>query len=134
MSVGFAMLILNKATEGNYCGTKQTKLSKHADNKWVILALLALAQFMVILDVAIVNVALPTISKKLNFAPNDLQWVVTAYTLTFGGFLLLGGRASDLLVDVRYLWLPSVSSLLCPYFVDWLSQRPCLYLLVLFRV
>jgi EmrB/QacA subfamily drug resistance transporter len=71
-------------------------LSKHADNKWVILSLLALAQFMVILDVAIVNVALPTISRKLHFAPNDLQWVITAYTLTFGGFLLLGGRASDL--------------------------------------
>jgi EmrB/QacA subfamily drug resistance transporter len=72
------------------------KLSKHSENKWVILALLALAQFMVILDVAIVNVALPTISRRLHFAPNDLQWVITAYTLTFGGFLLLGGRASDL--------------------------------------
>src|SRR5215469_5454703 len=74
----------------------QRKLSKHSENKWVILGLLALAQFMVILDVAIVNVALPTISRKLHFSPNDLQWVVTAYTLTFGGFLLLGGRASDL--------------------------------------
>lgn len=62
----------------------------------MILALLALAQFMVVLDIAIVNVALPTISRKLHFAPNDLQWVITAYTLTFGGFLLLGGRASDL--------------------------------------
>lgn len=75
--------------------TKQG-LSKHSENKWVILALLAIAQFMVILDVAIVNVALPTISRKLHFSPNDLQWVITAYTLTFGGFLLLGGRASDL--------------------------------------
>src|SRR5580658_3819035 len=74
----------------------QRELSKHADNKWVILSLLALAQFMVILDVAIVNVALPTISRKLHFAPNNLQWVITAYTLTFGGFLLLGGRAADL--------------------------------------
>jgi EmrB/QacA subfamily drug resistance transporter len=72
------------------------KLSKHSENKWVILALLAVAQFMVVLDVAIVNVALPTIFRDLHFAPNDLQWVVTAYTLTFGGFLLLGGRASDL--------------------------------------
>lgn len=74
----------------------QRKLSKHSNNKWVILALLATAQFMVVLDVAIVNVALPTISRELHFAANNLQWVVTAYTLTFGGFLLLGGRASDL--------------------------------------
>jgi EmrB/QacA subfamily drug resistance transporter len=72
------------------------KLSKHSENKWIILALLALAQFMVVLDVAIVNVALPTIFRELRFAPNNLQWVITAYTLTFGGFLLLGGRASDL--------------------------------------
>ena len=74
----------------------QRELSKHSENKWVILALLALAQFMVILDVAIVNVALPSINRELHFAPGGLQWVVTAYTLTFGGFLLLGGRAADL--------------------------------------
>ncbi len=72
------------------------QLSKHSENKWAILALLAVAQFMVVLDVAIVNVALPSIAKDLNFAPNNLQWVVTAYTLTFGGFLLLGGRAADI--------------------------------------
>ncbi len=72
------------------------ELSKHSENKWVILALLTLAQFMVILDVAIVNVALPSINKELHFAAGSLQWVITAYTLTFGGFLLLGGRASDL--------------------------------------
>lgn len=72
------------------------KLSRHSENKWAILALLALAQFMVILDVAIVNVALPSIATDLNFSENNLQWVITAYTLTFGGFLLLGGRASDL--------------------------------------
>jgi EmrB/QacA subfamily drug resistance transporter len=71
-------------------------LSKHSENKWVILALLALAQFMVILDVSIVNVALPSLARDLHFAPNNLQWVITAYTLTFGGFLLLGGRAADL--------------------------------------
>lgn len=92
-------------------------LSKHSENKWVILALLALAQFMVILDVAIVNVALPTISRKLHFAPNDLQWVVTAYTLTFGGFLLLGGRASDLFgrrkIFIGAVSLFSILSLAC---------------------
>lgn len=95
----------------------QRKLSKHSENKWIILALLAVAQFMVILDVAIVNVALPTISRKLNFSPNDLQWVVTAYTLTFGGFLLLGGRASDLFgrrkIFMSAVLVFSLFSLLC---------------------
>jgi EmrB/QacA subfamily drug resistance transporter len=77
--------------------TKQKReLSKHAQNKWIVLALLALAQFMVVLDVSIVNVALPSISADLHFQANNLQWVITAYTLTFGGFLLLGGRAADL--------------------------------------
>lgn len=64
--------------------------------KWGLLGLLALAQFMVILDSSIVNVALPAIQHALSFKPNDLQWVLTAYTLAFGGFLLLGGRAADL--------------------------------------
>jgi EmrB/QacA subfamily drug resistance transporter len=72
------------------------ELSKHSQNKWVILALLALAQFMVVLDVAIVNVALPSMNRALHFSTGNLQWVVTAYTLTFGGVLLLGGRAADL--------------------------------------
>jgi EmrB/QacA subfamily drug resistance transporter len=72
------------------------RIAKHAENKWAILALLAVAQFMVVLDIAIVNVALPSIARELEFAGNDLQWVITAYTLTFGGFLLLGGRAADL--------------------------------------
>lgn len=74
----------------------ERELSKHSENKWVILALLALAQFMVVLDIAIVNVALPSIARELHFAPSALQWVITAYTITFGGFLLLGGRAADL--------------------------------------
>lgn len=71
-------------------------ISKHSENKWAILAVLAVAQFMVVLDVSIVNVALPSIATELQFAPNNLQWVVTAYTLTFGGLLLLGGRAADI--------------------------------------
>jgi EmrB/QacA subfamily drug resistance transporter len=62
-----------------------------------ILALACLAQFMVILDVSVVNVALPSIRDDLDFSAVNLQWVVNAYTLTFGGFLLLGGRAADLL-------------------------------------
>ncbi|HVO86184.1 MAG TPA: DHA2 family efflux MFS transporter permease subunit [Candidatus Binatia bacterium] len=93
------------------------ELSKHAENKWVILALMALAQFMVVLDVSIVNVALPSMAKDLHFAPSSLQWVVTAYALTFGGFLLLGGRAADL-YGRRRIFIAAVSffalmSLLC---------------------
>jgi EmrB/QacA subfamily drug resistance transporter len=68
-----------------------------ADNKWLALALLATAQFVVVLDASIVNVALPSIGKDLNFSQDDLSWVVNAYTLVFGGFLLLGGRLADLL-------------------------------------
>ena len=58
-------------------------ISKHSENKWAILAVLVIAQFMVVLDVSIVNVALPSIAKDLKFAPNNIQWVITAYTLTF---------------------------------------------------
>ena len=66
-------------------------------NRWVVLVIACLAQFMVILDVTIVNVALPSIQGGLHFSSSDLQWVVNGYTLVFGGFLLLGGRAADLL-------------------------------------
>jgi EmrB/QacA subfamily drug resistance transporter len=65
--------------------------------RWRAFSLLAVAYFMTAVDLTIVNVALPTIGRKLHFAEADLQWVVTAYALTFGGFLLLGGRAADLL-------------------------------------
>src|SRR3954447_4954943 len=65
--------------------------------KWSALGLLAVVQFMVVLDIAIVNVALPSIKIDLGFSQEDLQWVIRAYALTFGGFLLLGGRAADLL-------------------------------------
>jgi EmrB/QacA subfamily drug resistance transporter len=61
------------------------------------LVLLCAAQFMVILDITVVNIALPSIQSDLGLAPSDLQWVITAYTLAFGGLLLLGGRAADLL-------------------------------------
>jgi EmrB/QacA subfamily drug resistance transporter len=66
-------------------------------NPWSTLAVLAVAQFMVVLDVTIVNVALPDIQQDLGFSASGLQWVVSAYTLLFGGFLLLGGRTADLL-------------------------------------
>ena len=65
--------------------------------KWLALALLASVQFMVVLDIAVVNVALPSIQTDLGFSQENLQWVISAYALFFGGFLLLGGRAADLL-------------------------------------
>jgi EmrB/QacA subfamily drug resistance transporter len=67
------------------------------DRRWLALALLAAAQFIVVLDASIVNVALPSIGRDLHFAQEDLSWVINAYTLFFGGFLLLGGRLADLL-------------------------------------
>jgi EmrB/QacA subfamily drug resistance transporter len=71
--------------------------SSTTDRRWLALALLAAAQFVVVLDAAIVNVALPSIGRALHFSQDDLSWVVNAYTLTFGGFLLLGGRMADLI-------------------------------------
>jgi EmrB/QacA subfamily drug resistance transporter len=65
-------------------------------NPWLVLVLVCMAQFMVILDATIVNVALPSIQRDLEMSDSDLQWIVNAYALVFGGFLLLGGRAGDL--------------------------------------
>src|SRR5436309_1151840 len=75
--------------------------------KWLALALLSAVQFMVVLDIAIVNVALPSIKIDLGFSQENLQWVISAYALFFGGFLLLGGRAADLL-GRRRLFLAGV--------------------------
>jgi EmrB/QacA subfamily drug resistance transporter len=74
-------------------------------NRWRAFALLAVAYFMTIIDLTIVNVSLPTIGRDLHFSQTNLQWVVTVYALTFGGFLLLGGRAADLLGRRRILML-----------------------------
>ena len=65
--------------------------------RWIALAVLVTTQFMVVLDVAIVNVALPSIKTDLHFTQESLQWVITAYAIMFGGVLLLGGRMADLL-------------------------------------
>ena len=70
-------------------------MSTSETNKWIVLVLVCLAQFMVILDATIVNVALPSIQTDLHLSEANLQWIVNAYTLVFGGFLLLGGRAGD---------------------------------------
>jgi EmrB/QacA subfamily drug resistance transporter len=84
--------------------------------RWFALALIVTAQFMVVLDVAIVNVALPSIKTDLNFSQENLQWVITAYSILFGGVLLLGGRLADLLgrrrLFIAGILLFTVSSLL----------------------
>src|SRR6201994_1158636 len=84
--------------------------------RWFALAVIVTAQFMVVLDVAIVNVALPSIKTDLHFSQESLQWVITAYAIFFGGVLLLGGRLSDLLGRRRMfmagLTIFTVSSLL----------------------
>src|SRR6266576_372914 len=86
-------------------------------HRWRILAVVATAFFMTILDVSIVNVALPSIAKDLNFSQENLQWVITAYAIAFGGFLLLGGRAADLLgrrrVFIVGVALFTLASLVC---------------------
>jgi EmrB/QacA subfamily drug resistance transporter len=80
-------------------------LSTSSTHRWRAFALLAVAYFMTIIDLTIVNVSLPTIGRDLHFSETSLQWVVTAYALTFGGLLLLGGRAADLLGRRRILML-----------------------------
>jgi EmrB/QacA subfamily drug resistance transporter len=79
--------------------------SHTTDRRWLALALLAAAQFVVVLDASVVNVALPSIGSALDFSQDDLSWVINAYTLAFGGFLLLGGRMADLLGRRRLFML-----------------------------
>src|SRR6187455_1983554 len=87
--------------------------------KWFGLALLGAVQFMVVLDIAIVNVALPSIQADLGFSQGNLQWVISAYALVFGGFLLLGGRSADLLgrrrVFMAGTFVFTLGSLLCGF-------------------
>jgi EmrB/QacA subfamily drug resistance transporter len=87
--------------------------------RWIALGLLCATQFMLVIDVSIINVALPTIQKALDFSTSNLQWVASGYALTFGGFLLLGGRAADLLGRRRMfmvgLLLFVIASLACGF-------------------
>src|SRR5262247_280274 len=90
----------------------------HSDRRrWIALILLCMVQFMVVLDIAVVNVALPSIQTDLDFSQENLQWVISAYSLVFGGFLLLGGRLADILgrrgVFMTGLVVFSLGSLLC---------------------
>jgi len=92
-------------------------MSQPDRRRWIALLLLCMVQFMVVLDIAIVNVALPSIKIDLGFSQENLQWVISAYSLVFGGFLLLGGRLADLLGRRRVfmvgLVIFTVGSLLC---------------------
>lgn len=95
--------------------TATQRAKPHTDAGWLVLSLACACQFMVILDAAIVNVALPSIQRELGFTPTGLAWVVNGYLLTFAGFMLLGGRAADLfghrLMLAAGLFLFSASSL-----------------------
>src|SRR6187455_1819620 len=101
----------------DFLRSRQMNASSKGDRRWTALALIVVAQFMVILDVAIVNVALPSIKSDLDFSQANLQWVISAYAIIFGGTLLLGGRLGDLLGRRRLfmvgLGVFSLSSLLC---------------------
>src|SRR2546430_8083848 len=74
-----------------------TSSNSAPDRRWLILGVIGLAQLMVILDLTVMNIALPSAQRALDFTTADRQWVVTAYTLSFGSLLLLGGKLSDLL-------------------------------------
>src|SRR3712207_1905114 len=88
-----------------------------SSRRWLALALLCAVQFMVVLDVSIVNIALPSIEEDLRFSEKNLQWVVSGYALTFGGLLLLAGRAADLFGRRRFFMIGlgvfTASSLAC---------------------
>src|ERR671933_1944716 len=96
-----------------------TTAQQYLDRRWVALILLCVAQFVVVLDASIVNVALPSIGTGLHFSEGNLPWVVNAYVIAFGGFLLLGGRAADLLgrrrVFMAGLLVVAVASLLAGF-------------------
>ncbi len=97
--------------------TGEVKQTSH----WLVLILLCLAQFMVVLDVSIVNVAIPSIQNAFHMSATSLQWIITAYTLTFGGFLLLGGRAADLF-GRRKIFMMGVIAFTLASLADGLAQ------------
>src|SRR3989442_15427787 len=107
-------LVRQRLRANSYQGAHMTDTQRR---KWLTLAVVGAAFFMTILDVAIVNVAIPSIQKNLHIAESTVQWVVTAYAITFGGFLLLGGRMADLLGRRRIflvgLVLFTLASLTC---------------------
>lgn len=98
-------------------------------SKWLVFILVAIAQFMVVLDNAITNVALPTIKQQLHFTTSSLQWVVTAYALFFGGFLLLGGRVADLFGRKRTLMAGMIAFTTFSFLIG-ISQAPAQLILL----
>ena len=112
----------SRMTHGDTMGSHggegaQTAREAQDPRRWLALVAIAAAQFMVVLDIAIVNVALPSIARDLHFSQASLQWVISAYAIAFGGFLLLGGRLADLWGRRRMFMvgvtLFSLSSLMC---------------------
>jgi EmrB/QacA subfamily drug resistance transporter len=101
--------------------TGEASVGREAANRWLVLVLVCFAQFMVVLDGTVVNVALPSIQKDLGLSEANLQWIINAYTLVFGGFLLLGGRAGDLLGRKR-LFLFGLVVFTVASLLDGLSQ------------
>lgn len=97
-------------------------------SRWLVLVIACLAQFMVVLDATVVNVALPSIQRGLHFSVSSLQWVVNAYTLIFGGFLLLGGRAADLIGRKR-LFVAGVVLFSFASLLNGLAQSPAMLII-----
>src|SRR3954447_21451734 len=86
---------MTRPTLEGFNGRMTAAQERHKDHRWLALAVIGVAQLMIILDASIVNIALPHAQAALHISDSERQWVVTAYTLTFGGFLLLGGRIAD---------------------------------------
>lgn len=101
-------------------------MQKIRQSKWFTFVLVAIAQFMVVLDSSITNVALPAIKADLHFTDSSLQWVITAYTLAFGGFLLLGGRAADYFGRRRMLLAGMLAFTLFSFLIGVSSSEPML--------
>ena len=104
-------------------------MKKLKESKWFTFVLVAIAQFMVVLDTSITNVALPAIKADLHFTDSSLQWVITAYTLAFGGFLLLGGRAADYFGRRRMLLTGMMAFTLFSFLIGISSSEPMLIVL-----
>src|SRR6266545_4449468 len=106
-------------------------VSPQHDRRWLILVIIGIAQLMVVLDVTIVNIALPSAQRDLGFSDDDRQWVITAYALAFGSLLLLGGRIADLF---SRKWTFVVGLLLGGALTEVVDWRWCLYVSIVFAL
>jgi EmrB/QacA subfamily drug resistance transporter len=103
-------------------------ISARITNKWIVLSLVCMAEFMVVLDATVVTVALPSIQRGLRFSAADLQWIVNAYALTFGGFLLLGGRLGDL-IGRRRVFLVGLALFTAASIFNGLASSPAMLII-----